>query len=87
MTTIHAAPFDGAGCTYLLKNGTEFRIEDYWDRVYGKSWGVSDGNWAAMAYAVRAGIEGLPWDDEVVYGKDPAGLGHLIHVNELGERK
>ena len=59
-------------------------VEDWWDRLAGKSWMVCDGNPACMLYAIRGGFGGLPADNEVVYGKIN-GLGHLIHVSELGE--
>lgn len=60
----------------------EYTIEDYWDRLTGRSWGMSDGNPAAIVYGLRAGMNQLPWDDEVVYGKI-GGLGHLVHVSEI----
>jgi len=93
---IHAEPHPLAGKTVTLNDnakdpvrgivmpGEQFRIEDYWDRLMGKSWGVCDGNPAALQYALRAGMTGLPVDDEVVYGKIGA-FGHLVHVSELGE--
>jgi hypothetical protein len=65
----------------------EYWIEDYWDRVAGQSWMRSDGNPACLKYAMRAGVTGLPTDDEVLYGKfdDPRGFrrGELVHVSEL----
>ena len=62
----------------------EYIIEDWWDLLTGESWMWSKNNFAAMKYAMR-GIPGkIPIDDEVVYGK-LGGLGHLIHVSELGE--
>lgn len=66
----------------------EARVEDWWDFMTGKSWGLSDGNPAATIYAIRAGFNGLPWDDEVVYVKHaPSGdgfeFGHLVHVSEI----
>lgn len=67
-----------------VKSGDAFRIEDWWDRIVGKSWGVCDGNPACLHYAMRSGFGGLPPDDEVVYGKVGA-YGHLIHASELGE--
>ena len=60
----------------------EYRIEDWWDHLTGKSWRYSDGNMAAMLYGVRSGVQGLPLDDEVVYGKVGA-FGHLVHVSEI----
>lgn len=78
-----------AGQTVTIKRGKyagqEYRVEDYWDRVYGKGWGDSGGNPAAVLYAVRAATDdtiNLPLDDEVLYGKIGA-FGHLIHICEL----
>lgn len=65
-------------------NGAEFTIEDWWDKLGGVSWMNSTGNPAALKYAMRSGFGGLPSDDEVVYGK-VGGLGHIIHVSELGD--
>lgn len=68
-----------------LQNGDVYRIEDWWDQVFGGiSWMKADGNPAAMHYAIRSAMCGLPLDDEVVYGK-VGSAGHLIHVSELGE--
>jgi len=44
----------------------------------------ANGNPAALIYAIRSGFDGLPTDDEVVYGKIGS-FGHLIHESELGE--
>lgn len=91
----HDAPHPHAGHTVQLGPvhdksgrltvGDPFRVEDYWDRVNGRSWMFSDGNPAAMHYALRSGLSGgaIPCDDEVVYGKTEDGLGHLVHVCEL----
>ncbi len=72
--------------TVTIKTGTykgqEYRIEDWWDRVIGKSWMVCQGNPACIGYAIRGGMEGLPTDDEVLYGKIGV-LGYLIHESEL----
>jgi hypothetical protein len=66
------------------KGPHSFKVEDWWDHLTGRSWAVSDGNPAAMIYGMRSGIQGLPLDDEVLYGK--VGLfGHLIHVSEIQE--
>lgn len=67
----------------LVKPGKVYRIEDWVDRVYGYSWMDAGGNFAAMHYAVRS-AQGLPLDDEVVYGKI-GGFGHIVHVSELGD--
>ena len=57
--------------------GSEYRVEDWWDRVGGKSW-LDCGNTACVVYAMR----GLPVDDDVLYGKI-GHLGHLVHVSEI----
>lgn len=84
--SIHSKPHDDAGRVVTISRGRfagkQYRIEDWWDRLYGSSWMVSDGNPAAMSYGIRSGLYGLPLDDEVVYGKID-GLGHLVHVTEI----
>lgn len=57
-------------------------VEDYWMNVFGKSWMFSDGNPAALNYALRSGVNGLPINDDVVYAKIN-GLGHLVHTSEI----
>ena len=75
-----------AGNVVTIKSGdfagSEYRIEDWWDRVGGKSWMWCEGNAACLNYGVRSGFGGLPLDDEVLYGKIGS-LGHLIHISEL----
>lgn len=61
--------------------GQEFEVEDWWDRVTGGSWMNANGNPAALIYAVRSGMGGLPVDDKVSYGKLD-GMGVLIHESE-----
>lgn len=96
--TVHAAPHPYAGKTLKLditmhgldkfaahdigSGVQEYRVEDWWDRIAGKSWMHCDGNFAALGYAARSGALGLPLNDEVVYGK-VGGLGFLIHNDEL----
>lgn len=60
-------------------------VEDWWDRVAGYGWQESEshGNIAARVYGVRAEVHGLPLDDNVVYGYDDGGFGHLIHTLEI----
>lgn len=73
--------------------GQEYVIEDWWDKLTGGSWMDADGNPACLKYAMRSGFNSLPLDNDVVYGKvyhdsgfgSPIGLGHLVHVSELGE--
>ena len=64
--------------------GSEFRVEDYWDTLTGGSWKDTSNNAACAIYAFRAGLNGLPPDDEVLYGKVGA-LGHLVHISEIEE--
>lgn len=64
--------------------GSKFEVEDWWDRVHGKSWMDCAGNPACLVYAMRSGFTGLPIDDEVVYGK-LNGMGHLLHISEFEE--
>lgn len=85
---IHASPSPLAGKTVKLKpevaeqlGGVEYRVEDWWDRVSGQSWGMSAGNPAALNYAVRIAAVG-PLDDSVLYGK-VGWFGHLVHVTEI----
>jgi hypothetical protein len=62
---------------------TEYRLEDWWDRVSGSPW--ADGasrNPACRNYATRRLALGLPADDEVVYGKIGP-FGYLVHVSEI----
>jgi len=70
----HVEPFGGSG----------FVVEDWWDRIAGKSWGVCNGNPACINYAIRTGLadHDVPDDDEVLYGKIGP-LGHLLHISEL----
>jgi hypothetical protein len=79
-----------AGKTVTLKlaadtegiNGKEFRVEDYWQNVAGKSWMDCQGNPACLVYAMRSAFGALPMDNNVVYGK-VGPFGHLVHVSEL----
>ena len=91
--SIHAEPHPLSGQSVVIRDGVtdrrdmvvagaEYRVEDYWDRLTGKSWMYSDGNPAAMQYALRTGGQDIPLDDEVLYGKI-GNLGHLVHVTEI----
>lgn len=66
--------------------GQEYRLEDWWDRIAGKSWMFCAGNPVCLDYAMRSGFSDppLPTDNEVVYGKI-GGLGKLIHVSQIAE--
>lgn len=58
--------------------------EGSWLELTGTSWMYSDGNPAAIIYAMRSGFSGLPTDDNVHY-VHINGLGHLVHESELIE--
>ena len=66
--------------------GSDFRVEDWVDKIMGKSWMFCKGNPACLVYAVRTGLSEtkVPTDDEVLYGKVGC-FGHLVHVSELVE--
>jgi len=87
---VHQEPHPQAGQTvWVLAAGLsavplQYRLEDWWDRINGQTWGEANGNIAAMNYAMRAGSVGLPFNDEVVYGKIDH-LGYLVHITELRE--
>lgn len=89
----HDKPHPLAGKTVKLKpdakhfqvddfGGSHFRVEDYWDRVAGKEWGMCQGNPACLVYAVRSATNGIPMNNEVLYGKIGR-FGHIVHVSEL----
>lgn len=87
---IHQEQHELAGQTIKIAEnvpqigGSEYRIEDWWDRVSGQSWMFCDGNPACLCYAARIGMQAnvVPIDNEVVYGKIGP-FGHLVHVSEL----
>lgn len=80
--TVTLKPVKDDPSNSLFKEGAEFRVEDWWDRISDGSWMDGVGNPACLNYAIRGGIGGLPIDDEVLYGKVGA-LGHLVHVSEI----
>nr|MDT0658070.1 hypothetical protein [Micromonospora sp. DSM 115978] len=77
-----------AGQTVRIKadsvgiGGQECIVEDWWINAAGGSWMFANGNPAALKYAFRSALAGLPIDDEVLYGKVD-GLDHLVHVSEI----
>lgn len=73
-----------SGGNQILPSGYPLTVDDWWDRMNGKSWRENPGNPAAMMYGIRAELSGLPLDDEVIYGH-VNGLGYLVHVSEIGE--
>lgn len=94
MTTVHSDRSPLAGQTVKIKEGTldpaqnlvvggaMYWVEDWWDHLTGKTWSESVGNFAAVHYGFRLGVNGLPADNEVVYGKIGS-LGHIVHVSEI----
>ncbi len=70
-------PFSGR-----IPAGSDYRVEDWWMNVSGGSWMDAVGNPAALNYAMRSAMAGLPIDNKVLYGKI-GGLGFLIHESEL----
>jgi hypothetical protein len=62
----------------------KFDVEDWWDRIAGKSWMDCNGHPACMNYAMRTGFSKtpIPTDNEVLYGKIDC-LGFLVHVSEI----
>ncbi|MFI1165568.1 hypothetical protein ACH4UM_18625 [Streptomyces sp. NPDC020801] len=91
MSARHTTPHPLAGQTITITanlHGSgpgehEFTIEDWNDRLFGRSWMDMQGHPASMIYAVRSAVDGLPLDNEVVYGTTGGGLGHLVHVSEI----
>lgn len=68
--------------------GSKIQIEDWHDRVAGKSWKICQGNPACIVYAVRTAVQSVPVpvDDEVLYGHEVGAslsLGHLVHITEI----
>ena len=60
----------------------EFHLEDWWDRVSGKSWRVAPTVLVEWKYASYVEAHGMPLDDDVVYGKSH-GVSLLVHVSEI----
>ena len=85
---IHSTPSTLAGTTATVdlgKGPTPIRVEDWWDRIAGKSWMFCEGNPAALIFAMRSGLAHLPTDDEVLYGKTEGGSGVLFHISEVAQ--
>ena len=86
MSPIHSDRHQLAGKTVTIKTGRfagqSYRLEDWWDRLTGTPWAETTGNPACIIYGIRAGLEGLPPDNEVVYGHI-GGFGHLVHISEF----
>lgn len=91
----HSNPSPLAGTTVKIKDGikhpqvesfagSEFQVEDWWDRLGQGSWMMCEGNPACLVYAMRTGFAKppIPTDDEVLYGK-VGSFGHLVHISEI----
>ena len=83
---IHEDPHPTANTTVPVLTGP-FRgeavaVEDWWDRVGGRSWRDSQGTPAGIAYAARIILGQAPDDDDVLYGKI-SGQGTLLHQSEI----
>ena len=83
---IHESAHPYAGLTVRLKDGEEYRVEDWADRVYGKSIWAANGNPAALKYAIHVADKNLPIDNEVLYGK-VGYFGRLVHTSEIETRR
>lgn len=65
--------------------GSDFRVEDWWDKVSGSSWrNQASTNPACVIYMMRRSTEYLPDDDEVLYGHI-GDFGYLVHLSEIVE--
>lgn len=81
---IHVEEHPLAGQTVRLKSGQEYRVEDWADRVMGGSVWQAAGNPACLKFAIRSAMEGLPLNDDLLYGKIGM-FGEIVHVLELAE--
>jgi hypothetical protein len=92
------------GCSYRIKGNSKYfkdkygtsnpiiEIEDKDTVIWNGGWGLQQGNPACLLFAMRSGIEKLPWNGTVYYGKigigkEGARLGELVHESELEELK
>ena len=89
---MHIQPSPLAGKTVKIKatvehfqypdfGGSDFQVEDWWDRLEGKSWMNCNSVPVCIIYAMRSAGQ-TPIDDEVLYGHT-GGLGHLVHISEV----
>lgn len=70
----------------LAVTGAQFTVQDWWDRVAGRSWNATQLNLTqlrpTMHYAIRVAYCDLPIDDDVVYGTIGE-VDYLIHNSEI----
>lgn len=81
-TTIHPNAHPLAGQTVILSagpyEGSQYEIEDYWDRISGGSWMDSEDP-DVIKYALTGLSYRVPLDNEVLYGQIN-GVGYLVRV-------
>ncbi|AMS02967.1 hypothetical protein BJD60_gp46 [Gordonia phage Schnabeltier] len=89
MSIIHSAPHELAGQqvpavlrTVEGPKPVTAAVDDYWDRKAQTSWKTATDSRHALTYALRAGLSGLPLDDEVLLCVVGSGS-QLVHVSEL----
>ncbi|QDM55862.1 hypothetical protein SEA_MAGICMAN_45 [Gordonia phage MagicMan] len=89
MSVIHSAPHELAGTQVpaVLRTVEGLKpvtvaVDDYWDRKAQTSWKTATDSRHALTYALRAGLSGLPLDDEVLLCIVGPGT-QLVHVSEL----
>ena len=83
------------GKTYRIKSDSPYFLDKYGTpnpsiiiegadkEVFGKDWGMMNGNPTCIAYAVRRGFDrSIQPTGQVYYGKIN-GLGELVHESEL----
>lgn len=58
-------------------------VRDWWDHLAGESWMCGDNSLVCLLYGVRAGLNRIPTDDEVLYGSGPGGAPCLFHISEI----
>lgn len=82
---IHNEAHALAGQTVVLNSGpyegSEYEIQDYYDRVFGGSW-MNGGRAPVMEYAMQGLFYSIPYDDEVLYGES-GGVARLVHTKWL----
>ena len=79
---VHEEKHPLAGMVVKLKNGQLYAVEDWADRVLGRSVWIADGNPAALKYAIRSAMSGFPIDNNLLYGKIGM-FGEIVHESEI----
>lgn len=83
---IHNEAHALAGQTVVLNSGpyagSEYQIQDYYDRVFDRSWKNDGASPVVMEYAMQGLFYSIPYDDEVLYGES-GGVARLVHIKWL----